>query len=74
VWDELGACLSGGARAIVLGRPALCDPPSGVVLAIALGTAYALRIAAGDLDAALAAGLRPTYAYNAPAKTLDATI
>jgi hypothetical protein len=61
VWDELGQELSPDARCVVLGRPALVAPGPGLVLALALGTSYALRVAPGDREAALAEGLRTTF-------------
>ena len=72
VWDQLGAVLPPAARCVVLGRPALSDPGCGVILALTLGTAYALRLAEDDLGAALTAGLRPSHTYNVPGSTLDA--
>lgn len=72
VWDKLSARLPEGARCIVLGCPALSDPETGVILALALGTSYALRVPSNDHEEALAAGLRSTHTYSAPAKTLDA--
>ena len=44
VWDKLGRHLPTNCRQVVLGTPALIHPRSGVVLAIAIGTQYALRL------------------------------
>ena len=44
IWDQLGKALPVESRALVFGTPALVHPQSGVVLAFALGTAYALRL------------------------------
>lgn len=44
VWDQLGKNLPSATRAVVFGTPALVHPESGVVLAFALGTEYALRL------------------------------
>ena len=56
VWDALGGSLPADCRALVYGTPALVEPRSGVVIAIAFGTAYALRIPARSIADALAAG------------------
>lgn len=44
LWDDLGRSLAVDCRAILFGTPALVQPRSGVALALALGTAYALRV------------------------------
>ncbi len=72
VWGELGAMLNPDARCVVLGCPALADPASGVVVGLALGTTYALRLIEEDLEEGLAAGLERTHSYNPPIPTLDA--
>lgn len=70
VWDQLGWALSEDCRCIVHGTPALVDPGTGLVLALALGTSYVLRIAPADLEGSLAAGARTTHAF-AGGGTLD---
>lgn len=44
VWDELGKAFPADCRALVYGTPALVHPRAGVVLALAHGTQYAIRI------------------------------
>ena len=44
VWDQLGKHLPVECRQVVLGTPALMHRGSGVVLAIAIGMQYALRL------------------------------
>jgi hypothetical protein len=44
LWDQLGKVLPVECRQVVLGSPALIHPDSGVVLAIAVGTQYGLRL------------------------------
>jgi len=44
VWDELGKALPVNSRALAFGTPALIHHASGIVLAFALGTEYALRL------------------------------
>jgi len=58
VWDDLGGALPADCRAIVYGTPALVDPRSGVVLAMACGTAYVIRVPENLLEAAYKAGCR----------------
>jgi hypothetical protein len=52
VWDELGANLPEPARCRVAGNPILAHPPSGAILALPRGTAYALWLAPDDRAAA----------------------
>jgi hypothetical protein len=56
VWQDLNAALPVDCRAIVYGTPALVEPKSGVVIALAYGTSYALRVSEGKLNEALTAG------------------
>jgi hypothetical protein len=72
IWGQLGAGLPPTARCVVLGCPALADPETGVVLALALGTTYALRVAPDDHAAALAAGLENSHEYGPPPRLFDA--
>jgi hypothetical protein len=72
VWDALGSGTSPAGRCVVVGCPALVEPTSGIVVALALGTTYALRVATADYEDALAAGLEPTHAYFPPSSVLDA--
>jgi hypothetical protein len=44
LWDGLGAGLPRAARALVHGGPALVHPGTGLVVAVTLGTQYALRL------------------------------
>jgi hypothetical protein len=71
VWEELGAELPPEARCLVLGTPALVRAATGTVLAVALGTTYALRVPASRWDEALALGVRQVHLYTAGAVTLD---
>lgn len=58
VWDALGAALPADCRRLVYGTPALVHPQTGVVLAVALGTQYGLRVPANRLQEALDAGAK----------------
>jgi hypothetical protein len=56
VWDHLGAGMTPECRYVLCGTPVLVDPNSGVIVAVAYGTAYCLRLPEGVLPAALEAG------------------
>jgi hypothetical protein len=72
IWDRIGAALPEDCRAVVLGTPALVHPAAGVVMAVALGTSYALRLEAVDLQLAVASGAGLVHEYNVPkGLTLD---
>lgn len=70
VWKELAAKLPGDARALVHGTPALVHAPSGLILAAAIGTQYVLRLRAGDVALAVAAGAPVTTRWSS-GETLD---
>jgi hypothetical protein len=44
VWKEIGRKLPQESRQVVLDTPALVHPPSGTLLAVAIGTSYAVRL------------------------------
>jgi hypothetical protein len=56
VWDTLGGILPADCRAMVYGTPALVHPKNGVVLALAYGTSYVIRIPVGFVEEALEGG------------------
>jgi hypothetical protein len=56
VWDQLGSILPETCCCLLYGTPALVAPTSGIVLAIAFGTAYALRVPEVAVPAAIEAG------------------
>lgn len=56
VWRGLAVSLPVDCRALVHGTPALVQPATGLVLAVAIGTQYALRLRAGDVATAMARG------------------
>jgi len=58
VWDQLGKGLPPASRVLVFGNPALVHPGSGVVLAFAMGTSYALRLPRSLSKEKRPAGLR----------------
>ena len=71
VWDELGGTLPSDARRLVLGTPALVRAETGTVLAVTLGTAYALRVPPSCWADALRLGARQVHHYTAGSETLD---
>jgi len=71
VWDSLSSALSGKSRCIVYGTPALIAPGSGVILALALGTSYALRVTPDAYAEALRRGAETSHAYRTDGVMLD---
>ncbi len=69
VWEILGAGLPTDCRAIVYGRPGLIHPPAGIILAVAYGTAYVIRVPGGTVDAALDAGCKTERTWSDGART-----
>jgi len=70
VWNGLAPDVSW--RVVVLGTPAVVDPDPGTVVAIAYGTSYWLRLAADDIEAALASGARQQHRYGRTGPLVDA--
>ncbi len=64
LWDQLGRDLPVACRQVVLGSPALVHPATGVVLAMALGTQYGLRLPASALRNGLPAGVRTENVWS----------
>lgn len=64
IWDQLGAALPTEARVIVYGTPVLVHPESGVLLAVAHGTQYAIRVPEDLIDTALEAGCASTNTWS----------
>ena len=56
LWDVLNAELPTDGRCVIYGSPALVEPQSGVVLAVGIGTQYALRLRPDDRMLALGSG------------------
>jgi hypothetical protein len=71
VWQTLGKDLPRAARALVHGTPALVHARAGVVLAAALGTAYALRVPPARFAEAASRELSPVRTYRSAGVTLD---
>jgi len=71
LWDGLNGALPASARALVAGGPALVHPVSGRILAVALGTQYALWLTGSGLAAAQAAGHATAHEFRSVGRTLD---
>ena len=69
IWNDLNDSLPADCRAIVYGTPALVHPFAGVVLALAYGTAYAIRIPDDSIDDAIALGCRTEREWTSGGKT-----
>lgn len=67
LWDSLNGVLPADARYLVVGGPALVEPASGIVLAVGLGTEYAVRLEAPQYTEARAAGFEVVHHF----RTLD---
>ncbi len=70
VWDTLGAVLPVDCRVLVYGVPALVHSGAGVVLALAYGTQYALRIPETALDEAVRIGCKTRMVWGSGGETV----
>ena len=73
LWDALNSALPADARWLVFDGPALVHPASGIILAAAIGTQYALRLQPDDLEAAVATGAELVHTFRTVGTTLDLT-
>jgi hypothetical protein len=71
LWEELNAVLPADSRYLIAGGAALVHPTSGIVLAAALGTQYALHLTYSGRDAAVLAGAETVHTYRTVDVTLD---
>ncbi len=71
LWDALNAALPSDCRWLVFDSPALVHPESGVILAAAVGTQYALRLVASDAAMAVEAGAELVHHFRTVDTTLD---
>ena len=71
LWQQLNAALPEHAAFLVGDGPALVEPHSAIVLALALGTQYALRLTDADRRAAVAAGAEVVHTFATSGGTLD---
>ena len=71
LWVRLNASLPTDGRFLVANTAALVDPDSGLVLAVALGTQYAVRLTGAGLSAAKDAGHATVHEFQTVGRTLD---
>jgi hypothetical protein len=71
LWDVLDAALPERGRCLIYGGPALVQPDSGVVLAVGIGTEYAVRLLPADRASAVEAGAEVIHAFRTSGGTLD---
>jgi hypothetical protein len=71
LWEGLNAALPADARFLVAGGAALVDPASGLVIGVALGTQYAIRLVSDGLAAAHAAGFETRHTFATVGRSLD---
>ena len=71
LWDVLDAALPERGRCAIYGGPALVQPRSGVVLAVGIGTQYALRLRPADQALAIEAGAEVVHTFRTSGRTLD---
>ena len=69
LWDELGTSLPTDCRALIHGTPALVHPTEGVVIALAYGTQYAIRIPADAVQEARKIGCHTEHEWTGGGKT-----
>jgi hypothetical protein len=70
VWDKLAAKLPDESRCLLYGVPVIVQPDSGIVLAVAMGTGYFVRVPEEDMAAARSDGYLTTWSLTPP---FDAT-
>jgi hypothetical protein len=71
LWDVLNAALPADGRCVIYGGPALVHAESGIVLAVGVGTQYALRLLPADRTLAAEAGAEVVHTFKTSGGTLD---
>ncbi len=71
LWDDLNAALPANARWLVFDSAALVHPVSGLILAAAVGTQYALRLLPEHRAVAVASGAEVVHTFKTVGTTLD---
>lgn len=69
IWDRLGAALPNDCRTMFYGAPALVHPKAGIVMALAYGTQYLIRVPDDAIQAALDGGCRIENVWSNGEKT-----
>jgi hypothetical protein len=71
LWDVLNAPLPADGRCVIYGGPAVVHTASGIVLAVGVGTEYALRLLPDDRAQAMEAGAEVVHIFKTSGGTLD---
>jgi hypothetical protein len=71
LWSKLNTALPGDARSLVAGGAALVDRDTGLILAAALGTQYAIRLSGAGLAEARRMGYETSHTFRSVDRTLD---
>ena len=71
LWKDLDGALPDDCRYLVAGGAALVDPRSGQILAVALGTQYALHLSGHGLGTARELGFQTTHEFRTVGRSLD---
>jgi hypothetical protein len=71
LWTTLAAVLAPDSPRLIARGAALINPRSGQIIAVALGTTYAIRLVGDGLAAALARGYETVHEYRTVGRTLD---
>lgn len=64
VWDQLGKGLPVESKRVVCGSPVLVHPASKVLIAVAMGTQYAIRLPSVVLHASVSSIVRTTNVWS----------
>jgi len=71
LWDTLNAALPSNSRWLVFDGPALVQPVSGVILAVGIGTEYALRLLPEHAATAVESGAELVHEFQTVGTRLD---
>lgn len=71
LWSELAARLAHDSRRLIAGGAALIDPETGVIVAVALGTTYAIRLTGESLTRARERGYVSVHEFSTVNRRLD---
>ncbi len=69
--ETLNAALPADTRRLFAGGAALVEPESGLILAVALGTEYGIRLTGAGLIAAREAAFATVHTFRSVDRTLD---
>lgn len=64
LWDYIGAALPTDCRGLIYGTPSLVHSRSGVIVAVGIGTAYALRLTESSSSEAKNKGLKTIITWS----------